>query len=146
MLSLSNDLYEHTTGYINTGYTGEPIQTYTHRIDIGEPLGNFYGFKVVDVTDEGRWIYEDANGDHVASNEGFARVDSNKMVLGNGLPKHYASWQNTFRYKNFDLGISMRGAFGFQILNFERMYLENTGTLQSIRIRFSLSLESPIGL
>ena len=135
LLSLSNDLYEHTTGYINTGYTGEPIQTYTHRIDIGEPLGNFYGFKVVDVTDEGRWIYEDANGDHVASNEGFARVDSNKMVLGNGLPKHYASWQNTFRYKNFDLGISMRGAFGFQILNFERMYLENTGTLQYNRLR-----------
>src|SRR5690606_8165922 len=34
-------------------------------------------------------------------------------------------WNNTFRYKNLDLTISMRGAFDYQILNFERMFTEN---------------------
>jgi hypothetical protein len=57
------------------------------------------------------------------------------MVLGNGLPKFYLGWNNTFRYKNFDLSISMRGAFGFQILNFDRMYLENTQTTSYNRLK-----------
>ena len=135
LVTLSNELYEHETGYIEAGYTGEPIQTYTHRIYVGGEVGNFYGFKVVDVTDEGRWVYEDANGEHLTAKEGFAKVDSNKMVLGNGLPKFYAGWNNSFRYKNFDLNITMRGAFDFQILNFERMYLENTQTIAYNRLR-----------
>lgn len=135
LITLSNDLYESATGYITAGATGEPIQTYTHRIDEGGKIGNFYGFKVVDITDEGRWVYEDANGDHKTASEGFAKVDSNKMVLGNGIPQFNAGWSNTFRYKNFDLNINMRGAFGFKILNFERMYLENTQTVSYNRLR-----------
>ena len=37
----------------------------------------------------------------------------------------YASWNNNLRYKNFDLSISMRGAFDYQIINEARMYYEN---------------------
>jgi TonB-linked SusC/RagA family outer membrane protein len=134
LVSLSNELYKSTTNYINDGNTGEPIQTYTHRLKVGGSVGDFYGFKVVDISEQGRWIYQDKAGNQVES-EKFARVDSNKMVLGNGLPKFYAGWNNTFRYKNFDLSITMRGAFDFQILNFERMYLENTKTTQYNRLR-----------
>src|SRR5690606_9272796 len=32
---------------------------------------------------------------------------------------------NSFSYKNFDLDITMRGAFGYQIINSQRMYMEN---------------------
>jgi len=128
LVSLSNDLYTSTTNYINAGSTGEPIQTYTHRVREGGPIGEFFGYKVVDVTDQGRWVYEDADGNQKTTAEGFAKNDANKHVLGNGLPKAYASWNNTIRYKNLDLTISMRGAFGFQILNYDRMYYENTQT------------------
>jgi hypothetical protein len=38
------------------------------------------------------------------------------------MPKHYLNWNNTLVYKNFDLNVTMRGAFGFQILNITRMY------------------------
>jgi len=134
LVSLSNDIYKSSTGYINDGYTGEPIQTYTHRVEEGGPVGNFYGWKVVDVTDDGHWIYEDADGNHLTNTQGFARTDANKKVVGNGLPKAYVGWNNNLRYKNFDLSISMRGAFGFQILNFDRMYLENTKTVQYNRL------------
>ena len=43
------------------------------------------------------------------------------------LPKisMYAGWNNTLRYKNFDLNVTMRGAFGFQIINGGRMNYEN---------------------
>ncbi|WP_258861645.1 SusC/RagA family TonB-linked outer membrane protein [Marinilabilia salmonicolor] len=132
--SLSNELYQTEKDYFTTGGTGEPIQTYTHRVDIGGPIGNFYGFKVVDVDENGKWIYQDGEG-NLVSYDDFERSDENKQVLGNGLPKYYASWNHNLRYKNFDLSITMRGAFDYQILNFERMYLENTKTTQYNRLQ-----------
>ena len=48
-------------------------------------------------------------------------------MIGNGLPKYYGGWNNTFRYGSFDFGITMRGAFGFQIINSQRMLHENPG-------------------
>tara|TARA_Y100001935_G_scaffold193913_1_gene162028 strand:- start:48726 stop:51332 length:2607 start_codon:yes stop_codon:yes gene_type:complete len=128
--SLSNDLYETTNDYFNTGYTGEPIQTYTHRVQVGYNIGDFYGFKVVDVDDNGRWVYLNEAGEKVfyddATAYGDFHNDANKMRLGNGIPNYYAGWNNTFMYKAFDLSVTMRGAFDYQILNFSRMYYENT--------------------
>ena len=133
LVSLSNDLYQATQEYFTTGYTGEPIQTFTHRVDVGNKIGNFYGFKVIDVDAEGKWIYEDKDGNAVPYDK-FTHDFKDKKVLGNGLPKLYAGWNNNLRYKNFDFSVTMRGAFGYQILNFERMYLENTKTVQYNRL------------
>lgn len=49
-----------------------------------------------------------------------------KIMIGNGVPTWYGGWNNSFRYKKFDLNITMRGAFGFQIINAARMNYENT--------------------
>ena len=133
LVSLSNDLYQATQEYFTTGYTGEPIQTFTHRVDVGNKIGNFYGFKVIDVDAEGKWIYEDKDGNAIPYDK-FTHDFKDKKVLGNGLPKLYAGWNNNLRYKNFDFSVTMRGAFGYQILNFERMYLENTKTVQYNRL------------
>jgi TonB-linked SusC/RagA family outer membrane protein len=141
LVSLSNDLYQATQDYFTTGYTGEPIQTFTHRVDIGDKIGNFYGFKVVDITTDetdkknfGKWVYEDKDGNPVLYSN-FKHAFEDKQVLGNGLPKFYAGWNNAIRFKNFDFSVTMRGAFGYQILNFERMYLENTKTAQYNRLK-----------
>ena len=122
LVSLSNDLYQTTNNFINVGFTGSPVQTYTHRVEVGKPIGNFYGYKVIDITSDGNWVYEDASGKPSST-----KVEADKKILGNGLPKYYAGWNNTFRYGRFDLGVTMRGAFGFQILNFQRMYSEVPG-------------------
>ena len=58
-------------------------------------------------------------------NKDFTHAPEDKHVIGNGLPKWYAGWNNTLRYKNFDLNVTMRGAFGFQIINGGRMNYEN---------------------
>ncbi len=134
LLSLTNDLYTLTTNYFNTGYTGEPIQTYTSRVQVGEKLGNLYGFKVVDVTTDGKWIYETSTGERLPYDQ-FAHRDEDKQIIGNGLPKYYGGWNNSFRYGPLDLSVTMRGAFGFQILNVQRMYYENTGITQYNRLR-----------
>jgi TonB-linked SusC/RagA family outer membrane protein len=122
LVSLSNDKFQTTNDYFYSGYTGEPIQIETHRIKIGGPIGDFYGLKAVDITEDGIWIIERPDGSRIPATESST---DDRQVLGNGIPKYYASWNNSFRYKNFDLSINMRGAFGYQILNFSRMFYEN---------------------
>ncbi|RGV51242.1 TonB-dependent receptor [Bacteroides intestinalis] len=156
LVSLSNDLYEVSSNYIYDGWTGDPIQTSTHRIEIGGKIGNFFGYKVVDVDENGKWIYLDGEGNRVGYDDFVGmRNNDNKHVLGNGLPKYYAGWNNNLRYKNWDLGITMRGAFDYQILNFQRMYYENTGIMNYNRLKSSkdkvfgkavLSKEMPLEL
>ncbi|MFT2010547.1 SusC/RagA family TonB-linked outer membrane protein [Pontibacter sp. 13R65] len=122
--SLSNDIYQTTSDYFTEGFSGVPIQTFTHIVKIGQNIGDFYGFKVIDVSEDGKWIYEGRNGEPVAYSD-FNHAFEDKKVLGNGLPKYYGGWNNNFRYKNLDLGVTMRGAFDYQVLNFQRMYYEN---------------------
>jgi TonB-linked SusC/RagA family outer membrane protein len=132
LVSISNDQFQMSTDYFYTGHTGEPIQTITHRVKVGDPIGNFYGLKSIGVSAEGKWVVERLNWDatmenitgryyDLAENAG----DEDRQVLGNGVPTHYLNWNNQLRYKNFDLSIGMRGAFGFQILNFQTMYYGN---------------------
>lgn len=125
LISLSGSIFKSDYDYFNTGtveYSGQVADS--HRVQVGKSIGNFYGFKVVDVDSEGRWIYEDRNGDLVNYKD-FTHAPEDKHVIGNGLPKWYAGWNNTLRYKNFDLNVTMRGAFGFQIINGGRMNYEN---------------------
>lgn len=112
--SLSSDDFQLAAGFINVGATGEPIQQPTHRVEIGRPIGNFYGFKTVDIDENGHWIIEDEQGNNIPIAD---QQPDDRQVIGNGLPSHYLNVNNTFFYKNFDLDIQMRAAFDFQILN-----------------------------
>lgn len=121
LLSLSDKNFQLASGYFDAGTTGEPIQQAISRVQIGQPIGNFWGFRSVDIDDDGHWIIEgkDGNPKPIADQQA-----DDKQIIGNGLPKHYLSWNNTLNYKNFDLNITMRGAFGFQILNTARMFYD----------------------
>jgi len=132
LVSISNELFQTANNYINEGHTGEPIQTTTHRMTVGQPIGNFYGLKSVGISEDGKWVVERLKLDESKENVieryyGLAEDanDDDKQVLGNGVPKYYMNWNNQFRYKNLDLSVSMRGAFGFEILNFQQMYYGN---------------------
>ena len=122
--SLSNDLYQASSDYFMAGWIQEPVKTESHIVRIGHSVGEIYGFKVVDVDDNGKWIYENKDGKLVGYDE-FTHSFEDKQVLGNGLPKWYLGFNNTFRYKAWDLSVNMRGAFGFQIINCARMFYEN---------------------
>jgi TonB-linked SusC/RagA family outer membrane protein len=129
--SLSNDLYKTSTDYIRIGAIFPPIQTFSHLLRVGGSVGDFYGYKVVDIGNDesdaanyGQWIYEGADGKPV-NYSAFGHSFEDKQVIGNGLPKYYAAWNNNFRYKNWDLAITQRGAFNFQVANLQRMMFEN---------------------
>lgn len=117
VLSLAEGKYS-SNSYKDFGDTFAPIQQRTHRIQEGMAIGNFWGYKSIDIDDKGHWIIEGADGSPKPISE---QQPDDKQVLGNGLPKWYLNWNNSFRYKQFDLGITMRGAFGFHILNMPEM-------------------------
>lgn len=127
VVSISSDKFSIDKDYIYQGATGEPIQTSTHIVQVGKAIGTFYGLKSVDITDDGLWIVEGKDPQTGEWTRMLAdQADSNSWQdLGNGIPKHYLNWNNTLTYKGFDLSINMRGAFGFSILNYQRMYYEN---------------------
>lgn len=126
LVSLNGSIFKTDYDYFNTGqveYSGQV--TDSHRVQVGQPIGNFYGFKVVDVDNEGNWLYENRNNELVNYKE-FKHAVDDKKVIGNGLPQWYAGWNNSIIYKNWDFSVTMRGAFGFQIINGARMNYENT--------------------
>ncbi len=127
LISLSNELFDLGSDYFYPGHTGEPIQVTTHRVEIGGPVGNFYGWDSVDITEEGEWIIQNNEGERIPASEAGP---GDRTILGNGIPDHFLSWNNNFRFKNFDLNVTMYGAFGHQILNFQRLYYENPRVIQ----------------
>lgn len=136
LLSLSNDIYKTSTNYLQVGAIFPPIQTFSHLLKVGGPVGDFYGFKVIgigndpsDAANYGQWIYEGSDGKPVKYSN-FTHSFGDKKVIGNGLPKFYAGWNNNFHYKNWDMSITQRGAFKFQVANLQRMMLENPTQIQ----------------
>lgn len=131
LISIANDQFQMTTDWFTTGHTGEPIQTTTHRVKVGDPIGNFFGLKSVGLTQEGLWVVErlnlDEDGNLINKYYGLgtdAELED-RQILGNGVPKYYLNWNNQLQYKRLDLSVSMRGAFDFEILNFQNMYYGN---------------------
>ena len=129
--SLSNDLYKASTDYIRVGAIFPPIQTFSHLLKVGGAVGDFYGYKVVDVGNDaadvanyGQWIYEGQDGKPV-NYSAFGHSFEDKKVIGNGVPKYHLAWNNNFQYKNWDLAITQRGAFKFKVANLQRMMFEN---------------------
>jgi TonB-linked SusC/RagA family outer membrane protein len=136
LVSLSSDVYKLSTDYLQVGSIFPPIQTFSHVLKVGGPVGNFYGYKVIDIGNDptdaanyGQWVYEGADGNPVKYSD-FKHSFEDKKVIGNGLPKFYLGWNNNFRYKNLDLSITQRGAFGFQVANLTRMMFENPRMIQ----------------
>lgn len=117
VLTLSSDSF-FSSGYSDEGNTGEPMQQSTHRLKEGQPIGNFWGFKSVDVDDEGHWLIEGEDGSIKSIND---QQPTDKQILGNGIPKHYVNWSNNITWKNFDFSMLFRGAFDFEILNLTAM-------------------------
>ncbi|MEL1253563.1 TonB-dependent receptor [Flavobacterium sp. DGU38] len=124
LTSLSNDLFQIEGDYLNWGNTGDPISFSTHRLEVGQSIGNFWGLKSVDITSDGKWIVELPDGTRQTLTTSMYN-DNNKQYLGNGIPQYYGGWTNTFSYKKFDLSMVLTGAFDFEILNTQRMFYEN---------------------
>lgn len=124
LVSLDGHGFVNNTSFVEIGGLGAPLWQATQRLTVGRSLGEFYTYRVADVDSTGKWLYYDDEGKIV---KGTRLNDSSDLAyVGSGIPKFYLSWNNTFKYKGFDLSITSRGAFGHKILNQTRLYYENT--------------------
>ncbi|WP_428330502.1 SusC/RagA family TonB-linked outer membrane protein [Mucilaginibacter sp.] len=94
------------------------------RTVVGEPIGEFYGYKVTGVfqtaaqiaaskqTDAkpGDFIYQDTDGDG-------AITSKDRVVLGNPNPKISYGFNTSFTYKEFDLAIDLQGVTDVSVYN-----------------------------
>ncbi|MDR2947678.1 MAG: TonB-dependent receptor [Prevotella sp.] len=119
---LSNDFY--TADYVLVG--GAFIRggsSTTHILEVGRPVGQFYGLVCNGLDENGKYIFVDQNDDGEISDP--ADLD----YIGSAQPKLTYGLTNTFRYKNFDLSIFVRGSIGNKILNMPRMAYAQSGFL-----------------
>ena len=134
---------------------GSDVATVTNTV-VGKPIGQFWGYKVIGRFDKpedfyykdaegnikavalpkgasmatspttggifiGDYIYEDVNNDGVID-------DSDQTFIGNPEPKFTWGFGNTFSYKGFDLSIQFSGSYGNKIMNYQRRFLDITGS------------------
>lgn len=140
MVSFSNDLYNidyiEYGGIGGNGDLGQAIRTVE-----GGKLGNFYGKHFAGFTSAGDWLFYKADGSAVSSDK---ITDADKSVIGNGIPRYYASWTNNFTYKNFDLTLFFRGKFDYDILNTTDLSYGNKRSLPNNVLKSAVTTHSEL--
>ncbi len=131
--------------------------------EIGQPLYNFYGYKVEGVYKDYEDIINSPRPDHFPTDGNFnksntvwvgdikykdvhkdGKIDEkDRTIIGSPLPKFTFGFNNTFRYKNFDLNIFINGSYGNDVLNYLAIKLTNmkstwTNQLNSVNDRAQL--------
>ena len=116
---------------------GQLIAGNSQILRVGEPVGAFFGWVfdgVYQVGDNfsaepgkvpGNIKYKDINGRDDKGNltgkpDGIVN-DDDRTIIGNPNPKFTFGFNNTFKYKGFDLNIFFTGSYGNDIMNYTRM-------------------------
>ena len=147
LLKLSNDLYE-TDNFHEEGGISDPISTETHCMEVGKPLGDFWGLKFVGYDKDGFALVEASDGNGGWTVKQFnANLNNqeNRQRLGSGTPKVILGWGNTFRYKNIDLSMQFTSQLGYKILNASRCFYENNSIAYN-RLKTAADLHPAINL
>lgn len=126
LTKLSNDVYK--ASYLELYQKpGVGSSEYFFRVAEGSKIGQFYGYKYAGVDDQGNMMVYKKDGTSVVTTQANAE---DKEYIGNGAPTHFLTWNNSLSYKNWDLSMMWRGAFGFDIFNMRKygMGLQGCGT------------------
>lgn len=128
-------------GTNNTPIGGYSNQGDFNRTEVGHPIGQFYGYIF-----DGVYMNQqefDSQPKHQSSKVGTARmkdlngdgvIDINdRTFIGNPNPDFIFGFNNTFRYKNWDLGLLFTGSVGAQTMAATFENLENIDGVFNMR-------------
>ncbi len=124
-VSFSNDLFKGQKYIDVVGMPAPGSPGNIQRLQEQMRIGSFYTLKSAGYDKFGRLLVYNKEGKIIPAN---SATNDDKQFVGNGLPKFTASLGNTFRYKNWDLGIFLRGAFGYDLFNTYAFYLGTPAT------------------
>ncbi len=111
------DTYMDVGGIGGDGLTGVSAM----RLQEGQPIGNYYGFKAAGLDDKGAMWYYKKDGTLTK-----APKESDKQIIGNAQPLVNFGLNTTLRYKEFDLALNFRGQIGGLYFNETRFFYEQT--------------------
>ncbi|GAA4305228.1 SusC/RagA family TonB-linked outer membrane protein [Compostibacter hankyongensis] len=124
-ISFSNKKY-HGQDYLDVVGMPAPGSPGTaQRIKEGRRIGSFYMLHAAGVDSSGALLVYNKDDKIIPANQATA---DDKRFVGNGLPKFTASLGNDFTYRQWDLSIFLRGAFGYDLYNTTAFYLGTPAT------------------
>ena len=91
------------------------------RLQEGQPIGNFYGFKAAGLDEKGTMWYYKKDGSLTK-----APKEDDKQIIGNAQPYVNFGLNTTLRYKEFDFALNFRGQIGGTYFNETRFFYEQT--------------------
>lgn len=109
-----NNTYFNGNGFPAPGTPGDAA-----RIEEGSTIGSFFIWKFAGFDDDGNFLLYDKDNNVIPATQ---KTELDKRYIGNYTPKLIAAWNNTFTYKNWDLGINMRSWIDFDVMNTANMY------------------------
>lgn len=109
----------------------------SHIVQVGEPLGSFYGYRVDGLFQQGDECYLDnddlcAPGEYrVQDTDGNGLIDANdRVILGDAEPDFYGGLTNNLTYGPLSLDVFVNFSVGNEIANVGRAWTEgSTGFL-----------------
>ena len=109
--------------YMNVGGIGGDGLTGVNamRLQEGQPIGNFYGFRAAGLDEKGALWYYKKDGSLTK-----APKEEDKQIIGNAQPYVNFGLNTTLRYKEFDFALNFRGQIGGTYFNETRFFYEQT--------------------
>ena len=135
MKTLSNDVYK--TSYMELYQKpGVGTNEFFFRVEEKGKMGQFYGYEYAGVDENKNMLVYDNDGNKVIAS---AADPAWKRFIGNGAPKVFLNWNNSFTWGRFDLALQFTGAFGYQIFNMRKygMGLQGCGTDNVFRTAYT---------
>lgn len=114
---------------------------YTSKLVNNSRVGEFWVFKYAGLDANGKWLIYDKDNNIVPAKDGTNNnlVDANKHYVGNGIPKLILAWENAFRYRHFDMGITLRSWIDYDVFSQINLYhgLKNDAQNNVLRIAYT---------
>ncbi len=140
-----------------TQLTASDINATSSVVQVGQPIGAFFGFKTGDLFRDsttlnawkaatrfasgtvpglGNRIYIDVNGDSI--------IDANdRTIIGDPNPKYVIGWSNNVSWKGFEVSALFDGVHGNQILNLNNLRLNGASPALNVTRERFLNAWSP---
>jgi TonB-linked SusC/RagA family outer membrane protein len=125
LVSLSNQLYNGGTFIDGGGFAAPGSPGPVQRLLQGQRVGEFYTLHATGVNSTGQLLVYSPTEKQIVPAVQASTAD--RQSEGNGLAKYTAGMNHSFRYKNWDLNVFLRGAFGYKLFNTWAFYLGQPG-------------------
>jgi iron complex outermembrane receptor protein len=119
---LSNDVYKSESILIGSVFWRGGNAT-TNILEVGRPVGQFYGLQSTGLNANGNYVFVDQDGDGEITEPG------DYAYIGNAQPELTYGINNAFTYKRFDFSFFLRGVLGNDVLNLPRLSYAQSGFL-----------------